>query len=33
MARFTREPQVLASLNHSNIAAVEDRALVKEDIT
>src|SRR5438874_4075043 len=33
MARFTREAQVLASLNHSNIAAiygVEDRALVME---
>src|SRR5712691_3983319 len=33
MARFTREAQVLASLNHPNIAAiysVEDRALVME---
>ena len=33
MARFTREAQVLASLNHPNIAAiygVEDRALVLE---
>jgi eukaryotic-like serine/threonine-protein kinase len=33
MARFTREAQVLASLNHSNIAAiygVEDRALIME---
>src|SRR5256886_16473269 len=32
-ARFTREAQVLASLNHSNIAAiygVEERALVLE---
>jgi Tol biopolymer transport system component/predicted Ser/Thr protein kinase len=33
MARFTREAQVLASLNHPNIAAiygVEDRALIME---
>ena len=33
MARFTREAQVLASLNHPNIAAiygVEERALVME---
>ena len=33
LARFTREAQVLASLNHPNIAAiygVEDRALVME---
>src|SRR3954468_17948173 len=33
MARFAREAQVLASLNHPNIAAiygVEDRALVME---
>jgi len=33
VARFTREAQVLASLNHPNIAAiygVEDRALVME---
>src|SRR5215467_3726739 len=33
MARFTRESQVLASLNHPNIAAiygVEERALVME---
>src|SRR4051812_31945088 len=33
LARFTREAQVLASLNHSNIAAiygVEERALVME---
>src|SRR6059036_3160882 len=33
LARFTREAQVLASLNHPNIAAiygVEDRALVLE---
>jgi len=33
MARFTREAQVLASLNHANIAAiygVEERALVME---
>src|ERR1044071_2425839 len=33
MARFTREAQVLASLNHPNVAAiygVEDRALVME---
>src|SRR5215469_8116031 len=33
MARFTREAQVLASLNHPNIAAihgVEERALVLE---
>jgi serine/threonine-protein kinase len=33
MARFTREAQVLASLNHPKIAAiygVEDRALVME---
>src|SRR5436189_6372435 len=33
MARFTREAQVLASLNHPNIAAiygVEDRGLVME---
>jgi eukaryotic-like serine/threonine-protein kinase len=33
MARFTREAQVLASLNHSNIASiygVEDRALIME---
>ena len=33
MARFTREAQVLASVNHPNIAAiygVEDRALVLE---
>src|ERR1700681_3930783 len=33
MARFQREAEVLASLNHSNIAAiygVEDRALVME---
>src|SRR5687768_15787840 len=33
MARFTREAQVLASLNHPNIAAihgVEDRAIVME---
>ena len=33
MARFTREAQVLASLNHSNIAAiygVEERALIME---
>src|SRR5499427_4529803 len=33
LARFTRESQVLASLNHPNIAAihgVEDRALVME---
>jgi serine/threonine-protein kinase len=33
MARFTREAQVLASLNHPNIAqiyGVEDRALVME---
>ena len=33
MARFTREAQVLASLNHPNIAAiygVEDQALVME---
>src|SRR5437660_3568714 len=33
MARFTREAQVLASLNHPHIAAiygVEDRALVME---
>src|ERR1043166_9610427 len=33
MSRFTREAQVLASLNHSNIAAiygVEHRALVME---
>lgn len=33
MARFTREAQVLASLNHPNIAAIygaEDRALVME---
>ena len=33
MSRFTREAQVLASLNHPNIAAiyaVEDRALVME---
>src|SRR3954467_8088566 len=33
MARFTREAQVLASLNHPGIAAiygVEDRALVME---
>src|SRR5438477_6887902 len=33
MARFRREAQVLASLNHPNIAAiygVEDRALVME---
>src|SRR4051794_27942086 len=33
MARFTREAQVLAGLNHPNIAAiygVEDRALVLE---
>ena len=33
LARFTREAQVLASLNHPNIAAiygVEDRALILE---
>src|SRR5687767_3574002 len=33
LARFTREAQVLASLNHPNIAAihgVEDRAIVME---
>src|ERR1051326_400998 len=33
MARFTREAQVLASLNHPNVAAiygVEERALVME---
>src|SRR5215831_3538775 len=33
LARFTREAQMLASLNHPNIAAiygVEDRALVME---
>src|SRR5438067_1255022 len=33
LARFTREAQVLASLNHSNIAAiygVEERAIVME---
>jgi serine/threonine-protein kinase len=33
MARFTREAQVVASLNHPNIAAiygVEERALVIE---
>jgi len=33
LARFTREAQVLASLNHPNIAAiygVEERALVME---
>ena len=33
MARFTREAQVLASLNHPNIAqiyGVEERALVME---
>src|SRR5713101_5407018 len=33
MARFTREAQVLASLNHPNIAAiygVEERAIVME---
>src|ERR671937_1788928 len=33
MARFTREAQVLASLNHPNIAAIygiEERALVME---
>jgi len=33
MPRFTREAQVLASLNHPNIAAiygVEDRALIME---
>ncbi len=33
MARFTREAQLLASLNHPNIAAiygVEERALVME---
>src|SRR5215207_7855434 len=33
MSRFTREAQVLASLNHPNIAAiygVEDRALIME---
>src|SRR5664279_1614042 len=33
MARFTREAQVLASLNHPNIAAiygVEERALILE---
>jgi serine/threonine-protein kinase len=33
LARFTREAQVLASLNHPNIAAiygVEDRALIME---
>src|SRR5881409_2515750 len=33
MLRFTREPQVLASLNHPNIAAiygVEERAIVME---
>src|SRR5215467_4645002 len=33
LARFTRESQVLASLNHPNIAAihgVEDRALILE---
>src|SRR6516164_7372646 len=33
LARFTRDAQVLASLNHPNIAAiygVEDRALVME---
>src|SRR6266581_2242785 len=33
MARFTREAQVLASLNHPNIAAiygVEERALIME---
>ena len=33
MARFTREAQVLATLNHPNIAAiygVEERALVME---
>ena len=36
MARFTREAQVLASLNHPNIAAiygVEERALVMESDT
>jgi hypothetical protein len=33
MARFEREPQVLASLNHPNIAqiyGIEDRALLME---
>jgi serine/threonine protein kinase len=33
MARFQREAEVLASLNHSNIAAIyglEDRAIVME---